>query len=454
MKSSKKLNLPLTFRAEIVQPILEAVAAGNSCAVVGIGSVGKSNLLRFLQEEAVQQHYLGEAVPDYLFVYVDVNKILKPSLWGLFELTLHQLLMALTDRGVEQKLLDTIDLLHQKSTVPRIQPIVLRYLDRAIRMTSHQLGLIPVFLIDEFDELCRTMPPQGFAALRALRDEYKYRLMYVVATRLELRRLREDALDIEPFEELVSPRTFYPGPYSQADAEFMLKRLEARHGQPLPKKVTKAMLEATGGHPGLLREGYDLARQRPDDFLTVLENSPHVQDECQRIWLSLSSAEQQAMLLLTNGEAVPAEQTEVVARLRRKGLVDGPWAASSPVFSRLFAAYIQQVHPQQIRSEVGKHIHVDRKRNIISVNGLEMRKLTRLEYRLMAYLEERRGELCTYDELAQQLYPDDMSLDGNGVSDTRLHSLVKRLRRQIEPNPREPRYIVTVRGRGLYLVDQ
>ncbi|HXW00348.1 MAG TPA: hypothetical protein VEC93_18155, partial [Anaerolineae bacterium] len=63
--------LPTTYRQAEVNQILTALQAGDSCSVVGVGSVGKSNLLRFLGQDEVRQAYLGEAWQTYLFVYVD-----------------------------------------------------------------------------------------------------------------------------------------------------------------------------------------------------------------------------------------------------------------------------------------------------------------------------------------------------------------------------------------------
>ena len=78
--------LPITYRASEVKKILAAVHAGDSCSVVGIGSVGKSNLLRFIHREDVRFTYLDqEERASRLFVYIDINKILKQSLWGLLE---------------------------------------------------------------------------------------------------------------------------------------------------------------------------------------------------------------------------------------------------------------------------------------------------------------------------------------------------------------------------------
>jgi DNA-binding response OmpR family regulator len=128
--------------------------------------------------------------------------------------------------------------------------------------------------------------------------------------------------------------------------------------------------------------------------------------------------------------------------------VGGPWADDQHIFSSLFKQYIEQQRPV-----AGTRIHIDHERHTVWVNSREIGGLTRLEFKLMAYLEKKRNQLCTRDELAQHLYPDDMTLEGEGVTDTRLDSLVKRLRKQIEPDPKEPQYIITVRGHGLRLTD-
>jgi DNA-binding winged helix-turn-helix (wHTH) protein len=439
--------LPITYRASEVGQILAALRAGESCAVVGIGSVGKSNLLRFLQREDVCRAKLGQTWETYLFVYIDVNKLLEQSLWGLSELMLHQLLIGLTDRGADKVTLQTIDDLHQRSTAPSTKHLALRYVDRAVGIVCRQLGLRAVFLIDEFDNLCRMLPPRGFAALRALRDDHKYRLMYVVATRLELSRLREEIVEIEPFEELASPNTIWLGPYSEADARFMLHRLEARHNTRLDERATDRLLAATGGHPGLLRAAYRVAIEHPSDLPGALALSPQVRDEGRRIWLSLISEDQKAVTVLSSAIGIGSHRSDMLERLRRKGMVGGPWSKDDQIFSPLFAEYIRQEQPL-----IGAHIQVDRERHIVWVDGSAV-QLPPLEYKFIAYLEERRGQVCSRDELAWHLYPEDMTLEGAGVSDARLDAVVKRARKRIEPVPGKPRYIVTVHGHGFRLAD-
>jgi DNA-binding winged helix-turn-helix (wHTH) protein len=338
--------------------------------------------------------------------------------------------------------LESIAALHQKATAPQTRMLTLRYLDQALNMVCNGLGLRLVFLFDEFDELCRKLTPRGFAALRALRDEYKYSLMYIVATRLALKRLREQVVEMEPFEELVSPQTIWLGPYARQDAEFMLQRLAARHNVSLDEAVIEQILQITGRHSGLLRESYNMARKHSSDLFQALVESAQVVDECQRIWFSLSPEEQQVMVHLVGDTPPLVTDPATAGLLQQKGLLND----KNQIFSPLFAAYIQQQHPQ-----VGARIHLDPSRQKIFVDGREIRNLPPLEYKLMAYLVSKRGHVCSRDELLEHLYPED-ALDGGG-SDSRLAAVVKRLRKHVEPNRKDPKYIITVHGRGFRLVD-
>ncbi len=437
--------LPPTYRAAEVEHIIKALCSGDSCSVVGIGSVGKSNLMRFLQRDDVHRAYLNPDQDACLFVYVDVNKMLKKSFWGLQELMLHQLLIELTNQEVDSAILQTLDDLHRRATNPQTRNLVLRYLDRAIWQVCHYLGWRLIFLIDEFDELCRLMPPRSFGALRALRDDYKYRLMYVVATRLELKRLRENHLEIEAFEEIVSPHTIWLGTYSEDDARLMLHRLAARHQLALGDEIIEQICALTGRHPGLLREAY-YAFRKQQPLSEDLIHQPSLQDEYRRIWFSLSREEQQAMVTLAGETGRPTPPAGAVDRLRDKGLIVKTASKTDQIFSPLFAHYLEQRHPA-----VNQRLHVDHERHTVWVDGYETRSLTPLEYKLIAFLEKHRGQVCSRDELAQQLYPDEIA--ETGVSDNRIDSVVKRLRKQIEPNPKEPQYILTMRGHGFRLVD-
>ena len=79
------------------------------------------------------------------------------------------------------------------------------------------------------------------------------------------------------------------------------------------------------------------------------------------------------------------------------------------------------------------------------------RELSGDQYALLVFLCQHPGVVCTKDEVAQAVWPD--QLLGKGIYDAQIYQLVKRVREKIEPDPLNPRYIVTIRGQG-YLLER
>jgi DNA-binding winged helix-turn-helix (wHTH) protein len=440
-------SLLFSFRATEVDRILSALQVGDSCSIVGVGSIGKSNLLRFLQQEDVRRAKLGKKWNKYLFLYIDTNKFLGQSDWGLFELMLHQLLAELSRKEIDPEILQAVDNLYGRATEASTQHLALRYLDRAVSTICGRLGLRLVFLFDEFDDLCRTLPSQAFAALRALRDDNKYFLMYVVATRIDLQRLNNSKTDIEAFEELVTPNTIWLMAYSEEDARLMLHRLAERHHvEMMNESGIHKILSKTGGHPGLIRTVFNIVYEQLANLDDLNATNKQVQDECQRIWHSLAEDEQMALANLVSGGKHNVIPLEMMERLRVKGLVGGSWAKPNKIFSTLLAEYILSERPI-----IGAHIYIDRKKRIVFVDDRAIEDLALLEYKLIEFLDGRRQQVVTREEIIAHLYPD--AKVANGISDNRIDSIVKRLRKVIEPDPNQPRFILTMRGHGLELAD-
>src|SRR5579862_8484110 len=69
--------------------------------------------------------------------------------------------------------------------------------------------------------------------------------------------------------------------------------------------------------------------------------------------------------------------------------------------------------------------------------------LTRAEFRLLGEFAQQPGAVLSRDQLRQAVAGRDAEPDDRSVD-----VLISRLRRKIEPDPREPRIIVTIAGRG------
>lgn len=90
-------------------------------------------------------------------------------------------------------------------------------------------------------------------------------------------------------------------------------------------------------------------------------------------------------------------------------------------------------------------LHIDRDAHRVTLVGVAL-TLTPVEFDLLAALAARAGKLCTRAQLVEQLR--ERSFDDN---DRSVDVHITALRRKLGDDPREPRYIQTVRGAGYLL---
>jgi DNA-binding response OmpR family regulator len=89
-------------------------------------------------------------------------------------------------------------------------------------------------------------------------------------------------------------------------------------------------------------------------------------------------------------------------------------------------------------------IHIDKGKHMVTYRGQPV-ELTPTEFRLLECLVGRVGEVCTPQELVRCAQGYDTDAWG-ARSIVRVH--IRRLRRKLEPDPENPRYILNVRGVG------
>ena len=84
-----------------------------------------------------------------------------------------------------------------------------------------------------------------------------------------------------------------------------------------------------------------------------------------------------------------------------------------------------------------------------TINGKPVESLTALEYKLMLLLFQNRDRLIDKYQIVTSVWGESYI---DEVDDARIEKLISRLRQKIEPDPANPRFLTTVRGRGYKLV--
>jgi hypothetical protein len=173
-------DLPLSFRQELAPHVFKAVQGGNRCAVVGPPGFGQSNLLPFVVEPRVAEHYLGAEAGQSLMVHVEADRLL--DLAELFTGLARQVVAAA--HGQHWPRAEQAALRRLADMAPRdalAEPAAL-----LARLMAHLCGDLEwrvVFVCDEFEAALLRLPAACLRELRALRDAYKYRLAFVVGVR-------------------------------------------------------------------------------------------------------------------------------------------------------------------------------------------------------------------------------------------------------------------------------
>lgn len=347
-------SYPTTYRSSEVQTLLGAAQRGECAAVLGLSGAGKSNLLGFLAHQANT---------SLARVWVDCNRLPEPSANGFWQLVRHSL-----------------------STEPTAQSIDgLTTLASSITQRLESSGGKLCLILDRFDALPISAQAVIYGGLRALRDDHKYALTYIIAARQAIDPRSELA-------ELFYAHTIWLGPLAQEDARWSANSYASRAGLVWDESIVTGLIQLSGGYPALLRAACEAVAAGCRLERDALLAHPTICRRLEEFWAANPSVEE---LHLSRLDGIP--------------LLIQP--APCPA-----------VPPEP---------------------DLDTSVLTSKELRLWEYLQAHPGEVCEKDALIQAVWPEDRVFL-NGIRDDSLAQLIRRLRQKVT----EPYIIQTVPGRG------
>jgi len=169
--------------------------------------------------------------------------------------------------------------------------------------------------------------------------------------------------------------------------------------------------------------------------------------ECHKLWDSIGEDEREVLSDIAEGFQLLESEQDILRLLKLKDLVTEREDDAVGIFCDLFKTFLAGLAPAK-----AKDLKLDKRFGRVWVEGKAIgEELTPLELTLLCHLYDRCGEVCTRDEIINALYPDEAIDPKTAVQDSRVDTLIGRLREKIEPNRNRPRYIITVRGRGYKL---
>ncbi len=444
----------ISYRPEDVSRLIESSAGGNCTSVVALSNFGKSTLLRGLASTACAEAYKQRTGRDALFVYVDCNRMLELSIQGFYEVILRAILEVLSPDAGEVH--GRIESLYHRIVEPESTfGVPLAFSDAVVELMTHT-PYDMILLLDEFDEVLRGLEPRLFLNMRALKDRYNERVVYVVATMQRLTSIR-DSDHIAEFGELFGANELFLQPLTPEQTVRLASDIFTEAHDHLDDHERDYILLMAGGHPGLtqavaqtllsMESGAPAFFQQQALSLVeqALENNRLVRNEVSKLWSQVSEEEREALIdIVTQGpDSVPLDMRQ---QLVQRGLL--PAVDSSRLFARLLTRYVQR--QGLARQGMPTGIYLDPDAGEVWVNGVRAPTLTDLEYRLLLLMYGRLEKICDKYQIVEAVWGQEYI---DEVDDARIEKLVSRLRAKLEPDPADPRFLITVRGRGYKLTN-
>jgi hypothetical protein len=343
----------LDYRYHLTHDVLTNLNKGECCAVVGVGSCGKSRLLRHISRPETLEYHLSNAAYDHLVVLIECNGWINDTIFAAYEGIARALNEAV--QTAPQSITQTArrELAPLYDAVTNERDLAYKHIMTGLNILLGGSRLKLTLLFDEFDFVFEKFDPQLFRNLRALRNAHKYQLTYLVTTRKQMpyQRAPETWADVEEFYELFADNTFAIGPYDDRDASEMIADLEQRMEFDLQGRyATQWLIEITGGHPGLIGASFRLLEAQKaqpttqQQMASLLVHDQSTWKECRKIWDSLIASERMALRRIAHNTRLSKEDQDAITNLKAKGLVRAANNRGAvAVFSPILNEYAKQV---------------------------------------------------------------------------------------------------------------
>jgi len=368
--TDKNREMPDDYLQDKGKDVLLTLSRGESCAVIALGSAGKSNFLRHITRSDIKRKHLTtktekdkDRADKMLMVLLDPHNLLALEgralemcgrSWAGYELMISRLWRTLLRQESQPSGKKVLDFTRSKDSleahynrITQAHPIISQTGVRALENAIYDLiqlddNLQVVFVMDDIEAFRHRLPDEYFESLRGLRDDFKGRVVYLTTSRSEMEQVvytptaHRDT--VEAFVELFHGQTFYLDLLGIDEVKTMIGKLITRYGwerlitEAVQDSLAENLYELTRGHAGLIRRAFDPAARYQayvsrngetsnlDQLAANLLADAGIYKECLIVLNGLSRGEHQQLHRVLKGE--PIGYTYEMYTLGEKHIID------------------------------------------------------------------------------------------------------------------------------------
>jgi DNA-binding winged helix-turn-helix (wHTH) protein len=429
---------PEDSRLEEVQKLLSYIKSGNSCQVVAAPAVGRSSIMGLLSyNRNVRLKHLGENQKWNHFVYMDFSEVKKRPLYDVTKFMLLSIAYSLSERSKKEEY-EVVNQFLKEGLEFNDELVLFQSLKKAIDYLAIEKELTIVLLFDRFEHFLPDVTEQFFLNLRILRNRAKYRFSCVFSVNRPL----EDLLEIptmSEFYEYIEGHMVYLKLYDPVGIQFRFSYTEKVTEKTVPEEAKKQIIDLTGGHGKLARLAHEALLTEevlPEDIHLYLKNKGSIKTALSELWNFLTPAEQFYLKNLKTSSEGNAYLENIA--IVHEGKITIP----------LFTEFVDELEIANQQTFIYNSEQNEICKGAESISDT----LSPSEFRLLRYLILHPDRVSEKEELINAIWSDSKTQEG--VTDQALDQIIYRLRKKIEDDPNNPKYLLTIKGRGVRFISE
>lgn len=413
-------------RRSIIAKIIQGVSARDpkSFSIRGNRAIGKTNLLKFLcrEQDAIASQYSVESMEYRLkenlrFVFVDLGRMIDEM----------EPIRFLYDKTRESIRWEETTETKNESYKDKLHDMFKSYNRKNIRL---------VVCLDHFDNVYKSMSRDDEYFLRHLCTNHH---SFVIATEKGFMALGKEGASRVSSPLVPILEGINLGLLTKSEAEELAGEPARKADKQFHPEMIDFLVKIAGRHPHLLTTAcshvFDLimeyeiknieefiqtdkAREQLRVSIGSLTGVAHL---FQVFWQNLNKLEKNVLLKIANGvqEFDRIRETPALNILKYMALIDhNLFEGRYYVFSELFRDFVLGKQIEIANTENGKNVDLEKIRE----------KLPRIDRLLLIYLSEHPGQVCTFEELIENVWGEkDLKKKKRG-----LEAAIHRIRSEIE----------------------
>lgn len=411
-ESRLEAKYPADSRYEETEKILSYIKTGNSCQVISLPGVGRSNILRLIAyNSACRKLHLKEKAEDFHFVLTGFAEVKGKPTSEAYKHIFLEILESLSARKLDGEYRE-VKQIFDSAVSGGDEMVIFNGLKKTVDYLCIEKDMNLILLFDRFEDYVPILEPAFFDNLRVLRDRAKYKFSAVLPISRPIEEIVGNEM-LSSFYEFIVGNVVYLSLGDEKIMRFRKELLEKNTGKKIDEKTNQKVLDFTGGLGKLWLVCTQIVLEGKS--MDYFQESSRVKAVLTEIWESLTPYEQS---LIRDGKALESPHLVAVGLIKNNKFA-----------VPLLESFAKQQAPEN-------------KIDLAEVSD----DLTSSEFKLLKFLMDNPSEVLSRDDVVQSVWGDLAST--SGVTEQALDQLIFRLRRKIEDNPNSPEHIQTVKGRG------